>query len=161
MSLASTSARRRSNFSEINITPLTDVFLVLLVIMFLIAPLLDDQSSLKITPPSAQSATSSTAKSKVKSILIEISKTGTVAVNGKILVDEKTDSSKIYDKLYNKIVKETEGSEKSPIKPKIRLKADDGTTHGRVVAVYDAVSAAKDKGKIGQLVLVTTKKSSK
>ncbi len=29
------------NFEEINVTPLTDVFLVLLVIMILIAPLID------------------------------------------------------------------------------------------------------------------------
>ena len=37
-------------FSEINVTPLTDVFLVLLVIMILIAPLID-KSDLKIKPP--------------------------------------------------------------------------------------------------------------
>ena len=37
-------------FTEINVTPLTDVFLVLLVIMILIAPLID-KSDLKIKPP--------------------------------------------------------------------------------------------------------------
>jgi biopolymer transport protein ExbD len=37
-------------FTEINVTPLTDVFLVLLVIMILIAPLVN-QAVLKVDPP--------------------------------------------------------------------------------------------------------------
>ena len=36
-------ARQRKTFNEINITPLTDIFLVLLIIMMVIAPLLDQQ----------------------------------------------------------------------------------------------------------------------
>lgn len=36
-------ARDRDSFNEINITPLTDIFLVLLIIMMVIAPLLDQQ----------------------------------------------------------------------------------------------------------------------
>ncbi len=35
--------RNRDTFNEINITPLTDIFLVLLIIMMVIAPLLDQQ----------------------------------------------------------------------------------------------------------------------
>ena len=36
-------AGHRKTFNEINITPLTDIFLVLLIIMMVIAPLLDQQ----------------------------------------------------------------------------------------------------------------------
>ena len=36
-------ARQRKTLNEINITPLTDIFLVLLIIMMVIAPLLDQQ----------------------------------------------------------------------------------------------------------------------
>ena len=36
-------SRDRGEFNEINITPLTDIFLVLLIIMMVIAPLLDQQ----------------------------------------------------------------------------------------------------------------------
>ena len=36
-------SRQRKTFNEINITPLTDIFLVLLIIMMVIAPLLDQQ----------------------------------------------------------------------------------------------------------------------
>ena len=41
----------RDSFNEINITPLTDIFLVLLIIMMVIAPLLDQQG-LNLTVPS-------------------------------------------------------------------------------------------------------------
>ena len=43
--------KRRQIFSEINITPLTDVFLVLLIIMMVVAPLLDS-TGLKLAVPS-------------------------------------------------------------------------------------------------------------
>ncbi len=36
-------SKERNTFNEINITPLTDIFLVLLIIMMVIAPLLDQQ----------------------------------------------------------------------------------------------------------------------
>ena len=40
----------RETFNEINITPLTDIFLVLLIIMMVIAPLLDQQG-ISLTAP--------------------------------------------------------------------------------------------------------------
>ncbi len=43
-------SRQRETFNEINITPLTDIFLVLLIIMMVIAPLLDQQG-LNLTVP--------------------------------------------------------------------------------------------------------------
>lgn len=43
-------SRNRDTFSEINITPLTDIFLVLLIIMMVIAPMLDQQG-LNLTVP--------------------------------------------------------------------------------------------------------------
>lgn len=43
-------SRDRGEFNEINITPLTDIFLVLLIIMMVIAPLLDQQG-LNLTVP--------------------------------------------------------------------------------------------------------------
>ena len=43
-------SRNRDSFCEINITPLTDIFLVLLIIMMVVAPLLDQQG-LNLTVP--------------------------------------------------------------------------------------------------------------
>lgn len=42
--------QKRQVFNDINITPLTDIFLVLLIIMMVIAPLLDQQG-LSLTVP--------------------------------------------------------------------------------------------------------------
>ncbi len=43
-------SKNRDTFNEINITPLTDIFLVLLIIMMVVAPLLDQQG-LNLTVP--------------------------------------------------------------------------------------------------------------
>lgn len=154
-----TGRKSRETFSEINITPLTDVFLVLLVVMFLIAPLLDEQSSLKITPPQTQSTKGQAEADKIKSIFIEINKEGSIAINGEILVKDSDKNEVIYDKVYGKIAELTKDAISSPNKPKIKLKADDASTHGRVVSVYDAVSQAKQQKRVGQLVLVTVQKT--
>lgn len=76
-------------FTDINITPLTDVFLVLLVIMILIAPLID-KSELKIKPPETYHAKKENSRSK--SIMIDIDKEGHIAVNGKTLEDTSPES---------------------------------------------------------------------
>ena len=47
--------RTGETFTEINVTPLTDVFLVLLVIMILVAPLVN-QTVLKVDPPQQSSS---------------------------------------------------------------------------------------------------------
>ncbi len=41
---------KRQTFNEINITPLTDIFLVLLIIMMVIAPILDQQGLSLVVP---------------------------------------------------------------------------------------------------------------
>jgi biopolymer transport protein ExbD/biopolymer transport protein TolR len=70
-------------FHDINVTPLTDVFLVLLVIMILIAPLID-KSDLKIKPPKSEHA----HKDDARGISIDIDKEGQVAINNQF-VDSK------------------------------------------------------------------------
>src|ERR1700722_14420205 len=66
-------------FSEINVTPLTDVFLVLLVIMILIAPVID-KTELKIQPPETKCAKK---PEESKGISIDIDKEGKIAVSGR------------------------------------------------------------------------------
>src|SRR5580698_9035504 len=78
MSIGATSGQE---FSEINVTPLTDVFLVLLVIMILIAPLID-KSELKIKPPDTRFAQK---PDESKGISIDIDKEGRIAINGRFI----------------------------------------------------------------------------
>ena len=46
--------KRRDAFNEINITPLTDIFLVLLIIMMVVAPLLDQQGLNLLVPSNVE-----------------------------------------------------------------------------------------------------------
>jgi biopolymer transport protein ExbD len=153
MSISSGNGRQRQTFNEINITPLTDVFLVLLVIMFLIAPLLDNQAALKVDPPAAQSA-QTTDPSKIKSIMIEVAKDGTIAVNGESVVQAAVPVGQVQDKVYKSLVEQAKatGGEETKEKPVVKLKADNAVDYGRVVAVLDAVNRAQ----LGKLSLVTT-----
>ncbi len=69
-------------FADINITPLTDVFLILFLIMIVIAPLIN-QTALKIEPPKAQHGQA--IPQKVKAINLEISSDGIIAINSQKL----------------------------------------------------------------------------
>jgi biopolymer transport protein ExbD len=69
------------SFEEINVTPLTDVFLVLLVIMMLIAPIMD-KSDLHIKPPDTRNAKKNDDS---RGIIIDIDKEGTIDFNGHVV----------------------------------------------------------------------------
>ena len=124
----------RQTFSEINITPLTDVFLVLLIIMILIAPLIN-QSSLKVEPPVAQHGK---AEQQNKTITVEVSKEGIIAVNGIRISDDKTPIERIQglvsDALKSEFTKM--GSKNIPVS----VRADQESRQKYVVGVLDAAA---------------------
>ncbi len=88
------------SFTDINITPLTDVFLVLLVIMILIAPLID-KSELKIKPPETIHAKKE--NSRTKTLMIDVDTKGQVAINGKTIPDNSAEG--VQAKLQEAIAK--------------------------------------------------------
>ena len=59
----------RKTFNEINITPLTDIFLVLLIIMMVIAPLLDQQG-LNLAVPNVIESADEIKDSKLIKIIV-------------------------------------------------------------------------------------------
>jgi len=66
-------------FTDINVTPLTDVFLVLLVIMILVAPLVNT-SVLKVDPPVASSSKPA-EPDKEEKLDVEVTKDGVITIN--------------------------------------------------------------------------------
>lgn len=113
-------SRERDSFSEINITPLTDIFLVLLIIMMVIAPLLDQQG-LNLTVPDM-----------VEQSNVKETKTITVSVSNhdKYLVD----GNEIAAKDLEQIIKE-----KSKTMPDgLLIEAAPDATHGAVVRLMDS-----------------------
>lgn len=64
------SIKKRKVFSDINITPLTDIFLVLLIIMMVVAPLLDQQG-LNLTVPDRVEAEQIQKESRILSVVVD------------------------------------------------------------------------------------------
>lgn len=71
-------------FTEINITPLTDIFLVLLIIMMVVAPTFQDADS-SITMPEINSGISI----EQKNATISVSKAGDLYLNGTAIKKEE------------------------------------------------------------------------
>ena len=136
MAFGSGSGGGRQIFTEINITPLTDVFLVLLIIMILIAPLIN-QSSLKVEPPVAQHGK---ADQQNKTIIVEVSKEGIIAVNNVKVSDPSTPIGRVQGLVSDAIKNEFEkmGSKDIPV----AVRADQESRQKHVVAVLDAAAGA-------------------
>ena len=81
------SGKKGEIFSEINITPLTDIFLVLLIIMMVIAPLLDQQG-LNLAVPELGAPPDQQQK-ELKTITVDINESGTLMVNNEPVTMDK------------------------------------------------------------------------
>ena len=104
---------KRQTFNEINITPLTDIFLVLLIIMMVIAPSFQSIDN-NINMPEINSGISV----EEKNATISVTKEGDMFLNGERATDENLEDSlvKIIDTLQEKQVvvradKDTKSSE--------------------------------------------------
>lgn len=117
-------------FADINVTPLTDVFLVLLVIMILIAPLID-KSDLKIKPPETKNAKK---VDESKGIFIDIDKEGQIALNGQFVSDK--DPAQLEQAIKN--VMRTIGKADIPA----TVNADGDSKQKDIVAVMTAAASA-------------------
>lgn len=114
------SSRNRDSFNEINITPLTDIFLVLLIIMMVIAPLLDQQG-LNLTVPDM-----------VQQDQVKESKTLTVMVTN----DDKYmfDGQEIATQDLDALIKDKAKS----LPDGMLIEAAPDATHGAVVKLMDS-----------------------
>lgn len=110
--------------SEINITPLTDVMLVLLVIFMVTTPLIMVES-FKIKLPKAVTADSESGKGAV----VTVSESGMVNLNGRNISPDR-----LYDELKTEFAK---GGEKTVV-----VKADGATQHKFIVRVLDTAKLA-------------------
>ena len=114
------SVKRRKEFSEINITPLTDIFLVLLIIMMVVAPLLDQQG-LNLVVPDRVEADQIQKESKILSVIVDDE-------DNYIINDQFVDPSELKELLTSNISEYPDGL--------MILSASD-STHGAVVKLMD------------------------
>jgi len=119
-------------FTEINVTPLTDVFLVLLVIMILVAPLVNT-SVLKVDPPVANSSRPLNPPEGPK-LDVVVNKDGLVTVNGQ--------SVSPPDTLHiQQVFQEEQQKTHTPDLP-VTLTCDADALQKHAVAVMDAAAGA-------------------
>ena len=113
--------------SDINVTPMVDVMLVLLVIFMVITPML--QKGISVDMAKVNNPTPMQDADKEDALLVSIMRDGTVYFGSdKIAVDSLT--GKVRDRLTNRVSKI------------VYVKADARAKFGNVVGVVDAVRAA-------------------
>ena len=114
-------AKERKTFNEINITPLTDIFLVLLIIMMVIAPLLDQQGLNLTVPENVEQEHITNQDSKILTV--------NVTADDKYYVD----GEEIFaDDLENFL---RENAKDFP--DGMMIETDGDSTHGAIVKVMD------------------------
>lgn len=130
-------------FNEINITPLTDIFLVLLIIMMVVAPMMQ-QNRKDITPPSLKSG----GPVEQNKLTVEVSSGGEIYVQGQQTTPEQlTETLKTQEA---QLIASTGGEKKTakedadtPDEKNLIIRADKATKSGQVLKIFEA---ARDAG---------------
>lgn len=120
MSKGNKMSRNRKTFNEINITPLTDIFLVLLIIMMVIAPLLDQQG-LNLAVPNMIEVQDEIKDSKLIKILVNNE-------NKYMLNDVEIPISELGSAILEQAKTNTDG---------LLIMTESEATHGAVVKLMD------------------------
>ena len=111
----------RDSFNEINITPLTDIFLVLLIIMMVIAPLLDQQG-LNLAVPEVVNQEQITKDAKIMNF--------SVTDDNKYLFDGQEITAADLESTVSAHVKDYPDG--------LLIQVDDNADHGTVVKLMDS-----------------------
>ena len=114
--------RNRDTFNEINITPLTDIFLVLLIIMMVIAPMLDQQGLNLTVPENVAQEQKQDKEPKIMTVMVD--------AGDKFYLDGREISA---DKLESTIK-----SQAKDYPDGLLIKTDADSTHGAMVKVMDS-----------------------
>ena len=119
----------RETFNEINITPLTDIFLVLLIIMMVIAPLLDQQGISLTVPENVEQSQMNDKESKILTVM--------VTKNNKYYINnEEIPVDSLGTILSQEIKNYPDG---------LLIETDGDATHGAVVTLMDKARYARVK----------------
>ncbi len=113
--------------SAINVTPLVDVMLVLLIIFMVITPML--QKGVSVDMAKALNAQSMEDANKTNAVVLAITRDGKVYLGSK-LIDEGQVTKKVEDAIANKLDKT------------VYLKSDARTKYGDVTQLVDDIRAA-------------------
>ena len=111
----------RDSFNEINITPLTDIFLVLLIIMMVIAPMLDQQG-LNLAVPEVVNQEQISKDPKIMNVV--------VTSDNQFLWQGETIEAANLEQFFTEHAKDYPDG--------LLIQADDDSEHGAIVRVMDS-----------------------
>ncbi len=114
-------SRNRDTFNEINITPLTDIFLVLLIIMMVIAPLLDQQGLNLTVPEMVDQEQINNEETKILSV--------TVSADDRYFIDGEEITADNLETTLKQLAKDYPDG--------LMIESDGDSTHGAVVKLMD------------------------
>ena len=118
-------ASNRKPFNQINITPLTDIFLVLMIMMMVIAPMLDAQG-LKLAVPTVSE--NDQVEEEPKTIRLEVHADGSYAIG-----EQALSAGQLRQHLRKIQAEYPDG---------LLIETDPTATHGMVVKAMDAARGA-------------------
>ena len=111
-------------FAEINITPLTDIFLVLLIIFMVSSSVMVETASREGVKVNLPKGTTKELDPGAKSLVVSIMKSNEILVAGQPVKEEDLKS------LFTSAVAKDSGTQ-------VIIEADEGVTHGTVVHVME------------------------
>lgn len=123
--MAFSSKKKQQLFTEINITPLTDIFLVLLIIMMVVAPSFQSMDNAVDVPEVNNGVNIENPK-----VTVSVTADGALFVNG-----EPTTASNLTDKLLA-----VKGSND---KPEVVVKADKNIKSAKIMDIMNAAQNAE------------------
>lgn len=118
--------KKQQLFTEINITPLTDIFLVLLIIMMVVAPSFQSMDNAVDVPEVNNGVNIDENK-----VTVSVTKDGVMYVNG-----ESTSASQLTDKLL---------AAKGDEEPEVIVKADKAVKSAKIMEIMNAAQDADYK----------------
>ena len=120
-------SNRVKQFSEINITPLTDIFLVLLIIIMVVAPMLKTKG-LPLALPTVSSQKEAPPPTKEGLIVLTLQADGTLLLDGNLLP-----SDGVVSALKNLAQAKPDG---------VQLQVHPQASHQKFAGVLDAITQA-------------------
>jgi len=121
----------KAYFNEINVTPLTDVFLVLLVVMMLVTPLMS-KASINVNPPGQGKHQTG---DKRHLLTADISKNGAIRLNGQEVTPATCEN-------LQRVIEKAKKANEEKKDFSILISADDDAKQQSVVTVMDAAIGA-------------------
>ena len=115
-----------SSMSDINVTPMADIMIVLLIIFMVITPML--QKGVDVKLPMA--GNTKERKDEPKSIIVAVKKDGTVFLNQVKVGNPETELTALIKERLEEVQDKV-----------IYLKGDEGIEYGKIMAVMDLVRA--------------------